>query len=339
MIWLTWRQHRRQALFTLVALLALAALMIPTGLMMRASYADKGLAECLRVLNAVQPDPGRSGPCSRALNQFADQFDPMSLLGVLFLVLPLIVGLFWGAPLVAREVEQGTHRFAWTQGIGRRKWALVKFGSVAVVAVLVAVVYGLGMSWWVAPLTGAAQQNRFDVFFFDMQGVAPIGYTLFAVALGICAGVYWPRMMPAMAVTLGGFIGLRIPLTVLARPHYLPPETRAIPIEGTIGEPGGASGDWIIDKGIRDAGGTMVLPDAQAACAADPANAAVPVGPAGPAGRKCPPLEEFGEGAYNWQLFQPADRFWLFQAIESGIFVALAAVLLYLAVRRIRRVA
>ena len=44
-------------------------------------------------------------------------------------------------------------------------------------------------------------------------------------------------------------------------------------------------------------------------------------------------------GAYNWQLYHPADRFWLFQGIETGIFVALAAVLLYLAVRRIRRIA
>ncbi|MET7748821.1 ABC transporter permease subunit [Micromonospora sp. NPDC005367] len=329
MIWLTWRQHRRQALFTLVGLVVLAALMIPTGLMMRASYADKGLAECLRVLNAVQPDPERARSCSRALSQFADQFSSMSLIGVLFLVLPLIVGLFWGAPLVAREVEQGTHRFAWTQGVGRRQWALVKFGFVAIVAVVVAVVYGLGMSWWATPLTGAAQQSRFDVFFFDMQGVAPIGYTLFAIALGVCAGVFWPRMMPAMAVTLGGFVGLRILLTVLARPHYLPPETRAIPIQGTIGEPGGALGDWILEKGIRNAGGRMVLSDAQAACSAA----------TGPAGGKCPPIAEFGEGAYNWQLYQPADRFWLFQGIESGIFVALAAVLLYLAVRRIRRVA
>ncbi|MFD0784624.1 ABC transporter permease subunit [Micromonospora azadirachtae] len=329
MIWLTWRQHRRQALFTLVGLAALAALMIPTGLMMRSSYADKGLAECLRVLNAVQPDPEHARSCNRALNQFADQFNSMSLLGVLFLVLPLVVGLFWGAPLVAREVEQGTHRFAWTQGVGRRQWALVKFGFVAVVAVVVAVVYGLGMSWWATPLTGAAQQSRFDVFFFDMQGFAPIGYTLFAVALGVCAGVFWPKMMPAMAVTLGGFVGLRILLTVLVRPHYLPPETRTIPIEGTVGEPGGALGDWILEKGIRNAGGRMVLSDAQAACSAA----------AGPADGKCPPIVEFGEGAYNWQLYQPADRFWLFQGIESGIFVALAAVLLYLAVRRIRRVA
>lgn len=152
---------------------------------------------------------------------------------MLFLVLPLLVGLFWGAPLVAREVEQGTHRFAWTQGVSRRQWALVKFGFVGAVTVAAAVVYGLGMSWWAAPLSQAGQQGRFNVFFFDMQGVVPVGYTVFAVALGIFAGVFWPKVLPAMAVTLAGFTGLRIALTVLARPHYLPLRTRSIAIEGT----------------------------------------------------------------------------------------------------------
>lgn len=49
--------------------------------------------------------------------------------------------------------------------------------------------------------------------------------------------------------------------------------------------------------------------------------------------------ERFGAGAYNWVEYQPGSRFWLFQGIETGIFVALAALLLYLAVRRVRRIA
>ncbi|MFI7518768.1 ABC transporter permease subunit [Micromonospora globbae] len=330
MMWLTWRQHRRQVLVTGAALLVLAALMVPTGLMTRNAYADKGLAECVGVLTSAQSTPDRAEACNRALHQFSDQFGSLSMLGVLFLVLPLVVGLFWGAPLVAREVEQGTHRFAWTQGVSRRRWALVKFGFVAVVTTVVAVVYGLGMSWWAAPLTQAAEQSRFDVFFFDMQGAVPIGYTLFAVALGVCAGLFWPRMMSAMAVTLGGFVGLRIVLTVLARPHYLPQETRTFPIAGATADLSASFGDWIVEKGIRDASGTMVLSGAQANCPPDASE---------PGGATCRPLVEFGDGAYNWQLYQPADRFWLFQAIETGIFVALAALLLYLAARRIRRVA
>ncbi|WP_446212771.1 transporter [Micromonospora sp. IBSANI012] len=329
MIWLTWRQHRRQALFTGAGLVVLAALMIPTGLAMRAAYADKGLAECVRVLSAAAP-PERAEPCHRAFNEFTNQFDSVAVLGVLFLVLPLLVGLFWGAPLVAREVEQGTHRFVWTQGVSRRRWALVKFAFVVGFTAVAAVAYGLGMSWWAEPLSRAGQQSRFDVFFFDMQGAVPIGYTLFAVALGIFAGVFWPRMLTAMTVTLVGFAGLRIALTVLARPHYLPLRTRTVAIEGTTGEPGGAPGDWIVDRGIRNAAGELVLPGAQAACPPDAT---------GPGGKACRAVTEFGPGAYNWQLYQPGSRFWLFQGIETGIFVALAALLLYLALRRIRRLA
>ncbi|WP_240033056.1 hypothetical protein [Micromonospora globbae] len=95
MMWLTWRQHRRQVLVTGAALLVLAALMVPTGLMTRNAYADKGLAECVGVLTSAQSTPDRAEACNRALHQFSDQFGSLSMLGVLFLVLPLVVGLFW----------------------------------------------------------------------------------------------------------------------------------------------------------------------------------------------------------------------------------------------------
>ena len=217
MMWLTWRQHRRQLLFTGLGLAVLAALMIPTGLAMRHTYTRLGLF-CTH-----DPHPAQTAArtCSDAADQFQNQYNALTLVNVLFLVLPLLVALFWGAPLVAREVEQGTHRLVWTQGVSRRRWALVKFGFVGAATVAAATVYGLGMSWWVAPLANS-QSARFGVPFFDMQGVVPIGYTLFAVALGIFAGAIWPRMLPAMATTLAGFLGLRIALTVLARPHYLP---------------------------------------------------------------------------------------------------------------------
>lgn len=321
MIWLVWRQHRRQALFTVIGLAVLTALMIPTGLAMRNTFADKGLDDCLR---------SRTQSCQQALDQFYDQYDLWTLVGVLFLVLPLLVGLFWGAPLVAREVEQGTHRLVWTQGISRRHWALVKFGLVGVATVAVAVPYGLGMSWWLEPMNRAGEQSRFGYLFFDMQGVVPIAYTLFAVALGIFAGTVWPKVVPAMGVALAGFAGLRIAVEVLARPRYQPAQTRTYPIENTSLDAGVQRGDWVLAKGIRNADGDLVASGAEIRC---------PAGVTGPGGRTCGADLGLGPGAYNWQLYQPADRFWLFQGIETGIFIALAALLLYLAIRRIRRIA
>lgn len=330
MIWLTWRQHRKQALFTVALLAVLAALMVPTGLAMRHSFAAKGLNECVRKLG----DSGLSAPvgeaCNTAFREFNNEFGVYALVGVLFLVLPLLVGLFWGAPLVAREVEHGTHRLVWTQGISRRRWALVKFSMVAGVTLVASVGYGLGMSWWTGPLSQAGEQGRFNVLFFDMQGLVPIGYTIFAVALGVFAGTVWPKMLPAMAATLVGFLGLRIVLTVLARPHYLPARTRTYPVLGVTTEPNRAIGDWIIDYGVRDADGKLVQAHSEVAC---PPNAQ------GPGEQPCGSGLGLGPGAYNWQLYQPGSRYWLFQSIETGIFVALAVLLLYLAIRRIRRIA
>ena len=85
-----------------------------------------------------------SNACGTALQQFNNQYGTLNLVGILLIFLPLLVGLFYGAPLVAREVEHGTHRLVWTQGISRRHWALVKFGFVGGLALTAAVIYGLG---------------------------------------------------------------------------------------------------------------------------------------------------------------------------------------------------
>lgn len=329
MIWLTWRQHRKQAFFTLLGFAALAALMVPIGLSMRHSFADLGLADCARQLAGTNVADATRETCEAGFRRFTNRYGSLNLVAVLLLTLPVLVGLFWGAPLVAREVEQGTHRFVWTQGVGRARWALVKFGLVGAATVLAAVCYGLGMSWWVGPLTQAASEGRLGLIVFDLQGVAPIGYTLFAVALGIFAGTVWKRMLPAMGITLAGFIGVRAAVAILARPHYQPARTQTFPIEGT-GTPEISRGDWILAQGVRNPDGTMIAADTRIQC---------PPGGKGPDGRACGAELGIEPGAYNWQLYQPADRFWLFQGIETGIFVALALLLLYLAVRRVRRIA
>ncbi|MEU0548996.1 transporter [Micromonospora sp. NPDC005979] len=326
MIWLTWRQHRKLAFYTLLGFLVLAAVLVPIGLAMRHTFADLGLAGCLRPSTLSET---AAQTCEVGLRRFSDRYDSLNLVAVLLITLPVLVGLFWGAPLVAREVEQGTHRFVWTQGVGRTRWALVKFGLVGGAVVLLAVGYGLGMSWWVEPLTQAAQEGRLGVIVFDLQGIVPIGYTLFAVALGIFAGTVFKRMLPAMGITLAGFIGVRAAVEILARPHYQPAKTQTFPIEGG-GIPEGDRGNWVLAVGIRDADGTMVAENTRIQC---------PPGGKGPDGRVCGADLGLGPGAYNWEMYQPADRFWLFQSIETGIFVALAALLLYLAVRRVRRIA
>jgi hypothetical protein len=319
MIWLTWRQHRRQALFTVLGLAVLAAFVVPTGLSMRHAFARLGLADCVV---AAAPD------CDPHLDEFSGTYGSLLLVSVLLLIVPLLVGLFWGAPLVAREVEQGTHRMIWTQGISRRHWALVKCALLGGAVTVFALVYGLGMSWWYAPLGALdVRQTRFTEVFFDMQGVAPVGYTLFAVALGIFAGSLLPKVLPAMALTLAGFVGARVAVALLARPHYMSPVAGDQPIQS----PDGASdlaGSWVLSKEVHQADGTFVT-SGTIRC------------PAGGDSSSCAADAGLGlrPGAYNHRVFQPGDRFWTFQWIETGVFVALAALLIWFAIRRIRRIA
>ena len=49
----------------------------------------------------------------------------------------------------------------------------------------------------------------------------PVGYTIFAVALGVAAGALVRKVLPAMTVTVAGFIGARVAVMV-ARPHFHP---------------------------------------------------------------------------------------------------------------------
>jgi len=112
---------------------------------------------------------------------------PVYTLTILSLAVPLLFGMFWGSPAVARERETGTVQFAWTQSVTRRRWLSVKTGWLLLAgAVFGSAVAGL-VTWWYAPLN-ALHQNQFQQGWFDLQGIVPIGYAVFAVALGIAAG-------------------------------------------------------------------------------------------------------------------------------------------------------
>jgi ABC-type transport system involved in multi-copper enzyme maturation permease subunit len=327
MIWLTWRQYRKQALYTLIALAALAALMLPTGLAMHHAFTNSGLAACLDKLGTAQLVSGRIDACQNLSEQFGNQFNSLTFIGILFVILPVFVGLFYGAPLVAREVEHGTHRLVWTQGVSRRHWALTKIGLIGALTLVLAAAYALGMSWWFGPLV-ANGGGRLGPVSFDVQGIAPIGYTIFALGLGIYAGTVFRKVLPAMGITLGGYAVVRILIEWLARPHYMSPQTLSVPIASTE-QFNRASGDWVYAQGVINGAGQLVGPNSQIQCSANDTGCGSEL-----------PGQGFGAGPYsNWMQYQPGSRFWAFQSIETGVFLALTALLLYLTIRRIRRIA
>ena len=218
----------------------------------------------------------------------------------------MLVGIFWGAPLVAREIEHGTHRLVWTQGTSRLRWAATKFGLVSIGVFAMTAVFAAMLNWWISPVMQTSGQ-RFEYIFFDIHGIVVFGYAMFALALGIFAGAVTGRLLPAMATVVVGFVATRLVVTLVARDHYLPTETRRISVAGRARVTATSNGTCCTATGYEAAlRGRLGCPAGAADC---------------------------GETL----TLHPASHFWAFQSIETAIFVALAISLLLATIYWIRR--
>ena len=121
MNWLTWRQYRASAALSATLLAAFAAFAVLTGI----SIADQFRATFGACLAA--------GTC-RFPNDVSLGSGPIGFIIEFTLAVPAVLGMFLGAPLVAREAESGTGQFMWTQGVTRRRWLAVKAGWLLVAA-------------------------------------------------------------------------------------------------------------------------------------------------------------------------------------------------------------
>ena len=160
------------------------------------------------------------------------------------LIVPVLIGMFWGAPLIARELETGTFRLAWTQSVSRMRWLLVKLGLVGLASAAVGGLLSLMVTWWYSPID-KVNQNRFGAAAFGLHGFVPAGYALFAFALGATTGLLFRRTLPAMAVTLVGFVVARFAVAYWIRPHFMTPVTKSFGIDpngafGFSASPGGS---------------------------------------------------------------------------------------------------
>jgi uncharacterized membrane protein len=316
MIWLTWRQHRIEVLIMGSILLLLTVILLVTGI--HSSLDAHALSTCIK--NQQADCSAVQGSMSNDINQIAENpFFTISLLA-----LPLLTGMFIGAYAIARELEQGTYRMIWTQGLPWNRWLWRKIGLlICPVLGAFGILFGL-LSWWVSS-SNALQwggsfsfENRFDVW-----GGVIIAYALFALMLGIFAGTALRRTVPAMAVTLGVFIAVRILVVNFLRPYYLPPVVLTNSLLFSTTPAPAASlvpvNSWIISNTTIDRQGRPVPPD-------ELFNCQDLLGP------KANNIDQYNQciskhGLQNRYVYQPGDRFWLFQAIESGIYLLLAALL------------
>jgi hypothetical protein len=304
MNFLVWRLHRNQVFFALGALVALSVLLLITGNVMAHDY-SQFMSSCGATSNC---DPRTLFRGDGAIIDLVN----------LTLVIPLLFGLFWGAPLLAKEFEDGTHNLAWTQGVARHAWLRANLMWAFVAAAVWGAALAALVSWWRYPEN--AITTRFDAF--DIQGIVPVGYALFAVALGIAMGAIFRRVLPALATTLAIFFAVRLPIALFVRPHFMTPVTKLFSLQG-LGQ--GPPGSWTISSNFvgphgQDFGQSFSLSQVPTPCQTGGLGQKGIVGPCMSA-----------HGYHQLVSYQPASRFWIFQGIEAAIFVLLAAALVLFA--------
>ena len=191
-------------------------------------------------------------------DKLSTSYKSLRRLGTVLIGVPALIGAFWGAPLLARELETGTFRLAWTQTVTRQRWLATKLGVTSLAAVAVTATFSLIFTWWSIPLDHFG--NRIGTATFGQRGIVPIAYALFALALGTLAGAILRRTLPAIAVTLVGFLTARYVFQVAVRPHLLTTVTATLPnnLFGQRDNSGATNGGWVLSSKTTDAAGHTV---------------------------------------------------------------------------------
>jgi hypothetical protein len=339
MMWLTWRQFRTQTIAAACGLVLVAIVLAVSGVQL----ADK--------FHASMTGCQAHGSCAQFANTFLTtvngsgyQVVALIIVGLIYAV-PGLIGVFWGAPLITREIDGHTLSLAWTQSVTRTRWLAVKVAMIGLVATATAGLLSLMASWWINPLyeasakvgTGDRVLNRLWPAEFGVNGIAPIGYAAFAFALGLAFGVLIRRTLPAMAATLAVFAGIQVAWPRLIRPHLITPLRSIAPIvpskleelmidpsrhmfiKGIFNKPGA----WVLSNQTIDKAGHIFTGPATQAClkgGIQACNASV--------GR-----------LHLRQLvtYQPASKYWELQWYETAIFVALALLLVWFCYWRVSR--
>jgi hypothetical protein len=319
MVWLTWRQWRAQALTALGAFIVLAAVLGYTGPHLVHLYQASGIAECQKA----------KGDCGPLIDAFTSHYPLAHALGSLLILLPAVLGVFWGAPLIARELEARTSDVAWTQAVSRTRWLTTKLVMVGVGAIATTAAFMLIVAAWSSPLDKVSA-NRFNPEVFAQRGVVPLAYSAFGFALGVLAGAVIRRVLPAMAATVVGIGAVRIAVQQWVRPHFATPLSISGPIIGRGAGQTIASNAWVVTARVVDAAGRTI--QVRKGLLRDTCH--IPEGQfAGFSLRECAQRL----GIHEVFTVQPANRYWSFQLWEAGLFVVLAVALLIASFVWVRR--
>jgi ABC-type transport system involved in multi-copper enzyme maturation permease subunit len=321
--WVTWRQHRFALAGTLVVLGGFGLLMLINGLAMHHAYTNLGLKTCGSL--------GGSG-CQSQLTAFRQQ-DYLSWadhLPQLLMLLPGLIGVFVGAPLVARELESGTFRFAWTQARSRVQWIIIKLVLLAVVLTALALTFSALFTWWYGPIDAIAGRMTPNGA-YEISGLVFAARTLFGFTLGAMLGLLIRRTVPAMTATAIVWLAVVVSSMFWLRPMIQAPITAVgNPAKGPIANSHVPFNADLISNWTQDAAGHHVDFD-QLFQQAIVSNGGTPPSP-----------DQFNtylaqHHFTQWVSYRPNDWFWHFQTIEASGLAILAILLAVATVLVLRR--
>src|SRR5258706_3844569 len=186
MFWVSWRQFRRQAIIAAGGLALMAIILAVSGVHLANQFNASGIIGCQA-----------HGHCEQVASNFLRTLRGSGY-QVVFLIaagltyaVPGLIGVFWGAPLITREIEAGTIRLAWTQSVTRTRWLAAKVGVIGIAAMATAGLLSLMAGWFAKPVHSATAQarpgpsglNRVEPARFRVSGIVPIRYAAFRFAL------------------------------------------------------------------------------------------------------------------------------------------------------------
>ena len=320
MAWVTWRQHRIALAGVAVLLGGLAVWLWLEGMAAHRAYAT-----------AVDCHPASSGACGTLVGYFLNYVSTGQIIATVLQAVPALIGAFAGAPVLAREMETGTFRYAWTLGFGRWRWTLAKLVPLGIVVAAAAGAFSLLFSWYYQPFLSQTlaynNQVPLDPGLFDLRGVAFAAWTLAAFAIGALAGMLIRRVVPALAATLAVYTGLAVAAGLYLREHYMTPL-----LVKNADAPGSA---WTISQWWTRGG----KPVSQDALSQFLQQGAPQLAGKGGLPQDDPTVNQYlaQHGYTLWTSYQPGSRFWPFQWIEGGWLLALSALLIAATVWLVRR--
>lgn len=306
MIWVGWREQRAETVVAALIVAVVALALLPSGLHMASVFDHDGLAACVSAHS--------SPACDEAVQSFTSRFQRLADLTAWLTLLPGIIGVLLATPFLL-QFEHGTYRLDWTQSITPRRWIATKLGLAVGVALVASLALIAFMTWWRDPLVRV--EGRMDLSVFDSVGTVAVGYTLFALGLGLALGVVWRRAVPAIVVAFGAYFGLRLFVDLWLRQRLFPP--RELTWRASAPEPPSLHHAWVFSERPSDRFGNAVLPHLSRAQVEPCTKGAGDV-------KRC--LLGEWHPQFMHAVFEPASRFWTMQLLETGLFTAAAAALI-----------